>query len=597
MTVWESCRFLVLRNNANKEKIMSSRSAVYVLCLSAVIAIGTGAQPGLQAAEPNPELAELTARFYEPSEKEAKTIGGMSRAAFEARAKRTERFLKQLAAIDRAALATSDRIDYDYLHAQLDNSLQSLRDIKIWQKRPGDYVPFDSYFAASLDEAVPWEDRYPLMVEALTADLGNFDHAKENLHGPPPLWIERAVTLVDNTLRYLDTEMLDIIARAPDEAMARKMEQAATAYRLKLVDYREFLVEDLRPGDISDLAVGETEYLRLLRNHFLFYSVDEMVTIGTKLYKETEELMQQTAATIDPNKSWRQLIEENRMDHRAPWELFPDLTKEAARAKKIVYDEVINVPDDVSEEYRYVQHAHPVTIPRGASGIGPYGFRHGDSYVGYYSLPSIDQYDDPQRQSEFMMDWSRAWYIAQQIPHEVYPGHHFAVFMYDKNERPVRRLVGSAPYTDVSSTMSEGWAVYVEELMYDHGYLNDEPRLFLGHLQHRLWRIARIILDPQFHTGRIDYEYMVDFFEGTGTSRGQAHVEATQITNIPAHDVGYYMGVVEIKALIEEYKAIVGAENFDSKEFNTTLMLAGNVPVALLRPEILEHARALARRN
>jgi hypothetical protein len=576
---------------------MLGRTTVFALFLTAVIAVGTLAQPGLHAAEPDPGLTDLVTRFYQPSEEEAQKITGMSRAALGKRAKRTEDFLEQLTAMDRAALGTADRIDYDYFHAQLDNSLQSLRDVKIWQKRPGDYVPFNSFFAASLDEAVPWEDRYPQMTEALTAELCNFDHAKENLDGPPPLWIERAVTLIDNTLRYLDTEMLDIIARAPNETMAREMEQAAGAYRLELVDYRTFLVEDLRPGDISNLAVGETEYLRLLRNHFLYYSVDELVAIGTKLYEETEELMQQTAATIDPNKTWRQLIEENRMDHRAPWELFPDLAEEAARAKKIVYDELINVPDDVSEEYRYVQHAHPETIPRGASGIGPFGFTHGDSYVGYYSLPSIDQYDTPQRQSEFMMDWSRAWYIAQQIPHEVYPGHHFAIFMYDKNERPARRLVGSAPYTDVSSTMSEGWAVYAEELMYNHGYLNDEPRLFLGHLQHRLWRIARIILDPQFHTDRIDYEYMVDFFEGTGTSRGQAHVEATQITNIPAHDVGYYMGVVEIKALIDEYKAIVGAEAFDSKEFHTTLMLAGNVPVALIRPEILEHARALEHHN
>jgi hypothetical protein len=564
------------------------------MCLSAVMAIGPITQPGLRAAEPALELAELITRFYQPSDEEARLISGMSRAAFEERARRTERFLKQLAQLDRAALGTADRIDHDYFHAQLDNSVQQLRDIKIWQKRPADYVPFNGFFAATLDEAVPWEERYPRMIEALTADLGDFDHAKENLDGPPPLWIERAVTLIDNTLRYLDTEMIDIISRAPTGAMAQEMERASTTYRGKLEDYRRFLVEDLRPGEVGDLAVGPKDYQRLLKNHFLGYTVDELVHIGTKLYEETELLMQQTAAEIDADKTWQQLIDENRLDHKAPWDLYTDLAREAERAKKLVYEKLINVPDDISEEYRYVKRAHPMTIPRGASGIGPFGFRHGDSYVGYYSLPSIDQYETLTRKSEFMMDWSRAWYIAQQIPHEVYPGHHFAVFMYEENQRPARRLVGSAPYTDVSSTMSEGWAVYAEELMYEHGFLNDEPRLFLGHLQHRLWRIARIILDPLFHTGQVDYEYMVDFFEGTGTSRGQAHVEATQITNIPAHDVGYYMGVVEIKALMDEYREIVGADRFDLKEFHTTLLTAGNVPVALIRPEMLEHARALA---
>jgi hypothetical protein len=573
---------------------MTRSNILLALCGSAALALVFTTPPAAHAEEINPELAALVTRYYQPNEEEAQQIAGMSRQAHEALALRTERFLEELATIDRSSLSISDRIDYDYFSAQLDNCLQSLRDTRFWQKRPGDYVPFNGYFAATLDEAIPWEERYPVMIEALTAELDNFDHAKENLEGPPPLWIERAVTLVENTLRYLDTDMVDIIARAPNPALAQEMEEAAQTYRLALEDYRVFLTEELVPGEIADLAVGEKEYLRLLRNFFLDYSVEEMVAIGTELYEETELLMEQTAAAIDPDKTWRQLIEENRLDHRAPWELFDDLTREAERAKKIVYDELINVPPDVIEEYRYVHTAHPMTIPRGASGIGPFGYTHGNSYVGYYSLPSIDQYDTPQRQSEFMMDWSRAWYIAQQIPHEVYPGHHFAIFMYDKSPRPARRLVGSAPYTDVSSSMSEGWAVYVEEVMYDLGYLNDEPRLFLGHLQHRLWRIARIILDPQFHTGRIDYDYMVDFFEGTGTSRGQAHVEATQITNIPAHDVGYYMGVVEIKALLDEYRAIVGEELFDFKDFHTTLMLAGNVPVALLRPEILEHARELA---
>ena len=80
--------------------------------------------------------------------------------------------------MNRESLDTADRIDYDYFQAQLDNSLQQLRDIQIWKKRPADYVPFNAFFAASLDEAVPWEDRYRQMIDALTADLDNFDHAR-----------------------------------------------------------------------------------------------------------------------------------------------------------------------------------------------------------------------------------------------------------------------------------------------------------------------------------------------------------------------------------------------------------------------------------
>ena len=75
------------------------------------------------------------------------------------------------------SLDTADRNDYDYFHAQLDNSLQMLRDIKVWQKRPSDYVPFNSFFAASLDESLPWEDRYPEMIGALVAAM--YEDAQE----------------------------------------------------------------------------------------------------------------------------------------------------------------------------------------------------------------------------------------------------------------------------------------------------------------------------------------------------------------------------------------------------------------------------------
>ena len=45
------------------------------------------------------------------------------------------------------------------------------------------------------------------------------------------------------------------------------------------------------------------------------------------------------------------------------------------------------------------------------------------------------------------------------------------------------------------------------------------------------------------------------------------------------------------------YRAIVGEDRFDLREFHTTLLLSGNMPVALMRSEMLEHARVLARQN
>ena len=47
------------------------------------------------------------------------------------------------------------------------------------------------------------------------------------------------------------------------------------------------------------------------------------------------------------------------MDHPAPWELYATLAREADRAREIVYTKLVNVPQEMTEEYRY-----PATISR-----------------------------------------------------------------------------------------------------------------------------------------------------------------------------------------------------------------------------------------
>ena len=150
----------------------------------------------------------------------------------------------------------------------------------------------------------------------------------------------------------------------------------------------------------------------------------------------------------------------------------------------------MDVPPGLALEYRYAKEAHYNTIAQGQSGIGPMTFIHGNKHIGYFAIPYIDHYETMERKSIFMRDWNRSWYIAQHIPHEVYPGHFFEGFMQKKNMRPARRLAGSAPFTSIRAAFSEGWGVYGEEVMVDLGYFQGDKRMYLSHLGHRMWRIC-----------------------------------------------------------------------------------------------------------
>lgn len=544
----------------------------------------------LQAAESetagDERLNALVSSFYEPSGAEAVLLAGSSREAFEGHGERAIVFAKRLEGeIDRSALQLADRVDYDFFQAQLDNSTLHLTDLRRWETDPTMYLPFNEFFAPLLDKKRPFPERFDSAVEGLERAPETFLAGQENLTRPPRLWTEKAIAACAGVRQYFADTLPALLAEAPSAEAASRLQSAVGRYREHLDRYQEFLENDLLPRSDGSFAVGEERFERLLRNYFLDYSVDELIEIGTRLHADTVATMERVARDIDPTKTWRELLDENMMDHPAPWRLFSALGAEAARARELVYTRMVNVPKELSEKYVYVEGGHWETLRRGASGIGPFVFV-GERYVGYYVLPSIDRYEGFERQNELMLDWSRAWFIAQQIPHEVYPGHHFQLFMASHNTRPARRLVGNAPFTDVSASFTEGFAVYAEEAMYDLGYFQNDARLYLAHLAHRLWRIVRVRADPLMHARGASYDDVHRMFMEAGLTEGQAHVEASQITMLPVHDVCYSIGKREVLALREEYRREAG-DRFDYKDFHTELLLLGGTPTKLAREEML----------
>jgi uncharacterized protein (DUF885 family) len=538
-------------------------------------------------AEGDAQLADLVTRYYRPTEQENERLRGMNRTSFKAWAERSRAFLQELeSTIAYDALDVSGQIDYDYFRAQLDNSILMIEDLRRWEKSPSMYIPFNAFFVPSLDLERPWEERFEEMIEGLENDLDRFERGKENLDNPPLLWTESSIEDCDYVSLYLNTSLPDIINQAPTEALKNRMTAAAEKYRAALEDYRQFLATNLRPRSRGSYAVGEEVYNRLLTNHFMNYTVEELIAIGEREIENNLKLLEETAREIDPSKTWDQLLRENWLDHVAPWDLFDDLKQEKDRAKKIVYEQLVNVPPGLDAEYRYAKEAHYNTIAQGQSGIGPITFTHGNKYIGYFAIPYIDHYETMDRKSIFMRDWNRSWYIAQHIPHEVYPGHFFESFMQKKNMRPARLYAGSAPFTSVRAAFAEGWGVYSEEVMADLGYFQGDKRMYLSHLGHRMWRIARILIDPKMHSRGMSYDEAHRFFMSIGLTAGQAHVETSQVTIMPVHDAAYYIGKLEILALREEYKELKGNE-FDFKHFHTQLLLLGGTPPLLARREMI----------
>ena len=163
--------------------------------------------------------------------------------------------------------------------------------------------------------------------------------------------------------------------------------------------------------------------------------------------------------------------------------------------------------------------------------------------------------------------------------HEGYPGHHLQHVRAARQPDVLRKVYGS-------DVFGEGWGLYSEELMYRNGFF-PSPLARLTQLRMRLWRAARVVIDPSLHTGRMSVDDAVQFFVDTvGLERADALAEVTRYTTWPTQAISYIVGNRAIDALRDEVMARQG-ERFDLARFHAVLLDEGSLPPPLMRRAVL----------
>lgn len=130
----------------------------------------------------------------------------------------------------------------------------------------------------------------------------------------------------------------------------------------------------------------------------------------------------------------------------------------------------------------------------------------------------------------------------------------------------------------------EGWALYAEDLIYPHLPLEAK----LPALQMRLWRIARMFLDPEVQTGKSDeQEVMKVFTRELGVSPVMAGLEFRRYTfKDPGQAPAYYYGLLKIRNVKNVVMKKMGTK-FSEMCFNDAVLSLGLMPVDLIKEELV----------
>jgi uncharacterized protein (DUF885 family) len=491
-----------------------------------------------------------------------------SPAGFERRDRADDQWLARLSAVADDQLSLDQRIDRDLILSAL-RGRAAMREWAVWRRDPAIYLSpaLNGVFQLFLHRVHPEPD----LVRFATARLQEMPRvvaeAKANLDPElaSPIFVERGRGQTRAAIRYVrelvPAEVTDERLRA---FLAEAGEQAAVAFEDLLAFLEGF--EGRGP-----YAIGARRYSALLEDkELLGYGVEDLRAKGQAAYDELDGEMTDLAGG-----DWRAEMERLNGDH-------PD-TPEAMLAEYT----------DWTERARsFLRETGLVTLPEGEECVVEPSppFQRPIIAVASYGMPPPFK---PGRIGHFFVPWppegTTAAEVAQRLAtnshssiptvavHEAYPGHHWHLTWMKDNPRPVRKVV-TTPY------FSEGWALYAERVMREHGFFADRGHE-LAHLDARIFRAARIVVDTSLHTGDMDFEEAVTFMRSKASlSEPTARAEVGRYCSWPTQAASYLTGAIEIERIraqwLTEHPGGIPA-------FNDAIAGSGALPIALAERAVM----------
>jgi len=530
-------------------------------------------------------FADLAMRFlkeeYEDSPVMASGLGltayderldDLSAEAFERRRARDTEWLGRFRAIPDDGLG-SVAIDRDFLIAVL-RGREILHPRQVWRMQPATYLGpgLQGVFTLFLHRLRPERE----LAEAARARLEQIpaalEHGMANLDPAlaPPIYVERAVGQAKAAARYA-RELVP--AEVSDPASRARLAAAGARAGDAFERFGAFL-EELRRKASGSYAVGEETYTALLREkELLGDDARSLRERGREQYDLLAADMRRLGKAIAGHEDWVALLHDLNRIHA------PD-------------------PDGMRREYEewterareFLRRTGLVTLPAGerclvepsphfqrpvqavASYARPPAFS--DTLTGHFFVPFPPD-GTAEDEIQKRLEGNCTHGIPTTAVHEAYPGHHWHLVMAKAHPSHVRRVFST-------SYFSEGWALYAERVMREHGFFED-PRQELYQVEATIFRAARIVVDTSLHLGEMTFDEAVTFMmDKANLTAPNARAEVGRYCSWPTQASSYLTGMLEIVDIRTRYLTRKGSSDVSAlREFHDKITSSGALPTSL----------------
>jgi len=474
-------------------------------------------------------------------------------------------------------LPIEQRIDFGFLRSRLGAMRADLEEIKMHARNPAIYpeTALTGIFLLMARHHAPLEERKEAILARLLAVPDYLKMVRANFEQVPDAFLGTAAEITLSAPAFVDDVTRTLVKSFPSEA--ERIEHAGSRARVGFLQYQEFIDRDLESKVGGTFAIGERWMnFKLEREHLLGMDCAALEALGREHVEQTRKLLETEAAKLDPVRSWRDQITEAKKRHPEALRLREAYESEVARARAFVAEQgMMSIPEGEKLEIIDTPLFLRATTPYAAY-LNPAPFD--EDQTGYFFVTPVDTARRKDEQAQQLEGHCYAGLPLTTV-HEAYPGHHLQLVHANRTHSRLRQLADS-------NVFAEGWALYCEELMHEHGYYLDAvTRLY--QLKDLLWRACRVVIDVGLHTGKMSFMQAVDFLvEQAMVERFNAVIEVKRYTMTPTQPSSYLVGKVQILALRDEVRKAMGSR-FDLAQFHEQLLGIGTLPLSLVREELM----------
>ena len=491
-------------------------------------------------------------------------------------------YLERTDGIDPARLSPGHAVDFEILRNHLRFSIWSAEVLREHEWNPLRYNVGNALYSLLAREFAPIEERLENLRERLLGVGAVVEAARANLSNPPRVHTETAIRQNAGTASLIREDLDEILTRAPE--MATSLAPAREFAARTLEAYGAWLRDDLLPRSNGTFRIGPDKYRTklaftlqsdLAMEEILERAERRLAELHGELYETAlplyREMHPDAPPDVDRKALIRAVLEELANSHPTDESIVEDARRslvevtEFTRAKRLV-----TVPE---------QPLQIIVMPEFRRGVstaycdspGPLE-KHGETF--YAISPTPEDWTAERKLSlyrEYNDDMLRDLTV-----HEAIPGHFLQIAHSNRAEAPT--LIRSIFY---SGTFVEGWAVYAEQVMAEHGF--GGARFKMQQLKMLTRAVINAILDQKIHAGSMTEQEAMDLmmqegFQEDGEAAGKwirAQLTSAQLST-------YFVGIAEHNDMRRAWTARNGPIS-DWQAYHDMVLSHGSPPARYVR--------------